>query len=99
MLQNVLLITMGQRHYMLATGAGTSRLVRVACDRTSLLAACVAEAVRLRAPGIAVRMAACNLDVPVGHHTTVRVHKVQHSVTHGTDKRKQDYATSAEAVC
>lgn len=56
----------------------------VACDRTSLLAACVAEAVRLRAPGIAVRMAACNLAVPAGHHTTVHVHKVrsQRSVTH-----------------
>ncbi|KAL3140850.1 hypothetical protein ABBQ32_005388 [Trebouxia sp. C0010 RCD-2024] len=55
--------------------ASRSRLVGVACDRTSLLAACVAEAVRLRAPGIAVRMAACNLAVPAGHHTTVHVHK------------------------
>lgn len=57
-------------------GAGRSRLVEVACDRSSLLAACVAEAVRLRAPGIAVRMAACCLPMPAGPGTTVRVHKV-----------------------
>lgn len=56
--------------------AGRSRLVEVACDRTSLLAACVAEAVRLRAPGVAVRMAACDLDVPTGQDTTVSVKKV-----------------------
>lgn len=50
--------------------------MEVACDRSSLLSACVAEAVRLRAPGVAVRMAACDLDMPAGQDTTVRVKKV-----------------------
>lgn len=59
---------------------GRSRLVEVACDRSSLLAACVAEAVRLQAPGVAVRMAACDLDVPAGQDTTVHIKKVVVSV-------------------
>lgn len=66
-------------HVLLSKGisaAGRSRLVEVACDRSSLLAACVAEAVRLRAPGVAVRMAACDLDMPTGQDTTVSVKKV-----------------------
>ena len=54
--------------------------MQVACDRSSLLAGCVAEAVRLRAPGIAVRMAACHLAMPTGQHTTVHVNKVTLSV-------------------
>ena len=54
------------------------RLLDRACDRTSLLAACVAEAIRLRAPGIAVRMAACDLALPSGpQDATVHVRKVR----------------------
>ena len=56
---------------------GRSRLVEVACDRTALLAACVAEAVRLRAPGIAVRMAACDMVIPAGQDMTVNVNKAR----------------------
>ena len=49
----------------------------MACDRQSLLAGCVSEAVRLRAPGIAVRMATCDLAMPLGGHRTVNVKKVR----------------------
>lgn len=52
-----------------------STLVEMACDRQSLLAGCVSEAVRLRAPGIAVRMATCDLAMPLGGHRTVNVKK------------------------
>lgn len=60
---------------MKSWNAGRSRLVKVACDRTSLLAACVAEAVRLRAPGVAVRMAACDMAMPAGQDITVNVNE------------------------
>ena len=55
--------------------AGSDRLVRMACDRNSLLAGCVSEAMRLRAPGVAVRMAACDLPIPLGDGF-VKVRKV-----------------------
>ncbi|KAK9812805.1 hypothetical protein WJX72_004122 [[Myrmecia] bisecta] len=41
-------------------------LIQVACDRSSKLARCVAEATRLRAPGIDVRMAVSDILLP-GH--------------------------------
>ena len=62
--------------------AGRNRLVGMACDRTSLLAACVAEAVRLRAPGVAVRMAACDMAMPAGQDITVNVSKVYYLCFH-----------------
>ena len=60
--------------------AVSSSLVGMACDRHSLLAGCVSEAVRLRAPGIAVRMAACDLAMPLGGDRTVNVKKVRHVI-------------------
>lgn len=62
--------------------AGRTRLVELACDRTSLLASCVAEAVRLRAPGVAVRMAACDMAMPAGQDLTVNVNKVYYLCFH-----------------
>lgn len=48
---------------------------QVALDRDSHMARCVAEAVRLRAPGIDMRMAAAELALPCGPGRVVRVHK------------------------
>ncbi len=56
---------------------GNDGLVTVVCDRNSLLGGCVAEAVRLRAPGIAVRMATCDLAMPQGQGKSVHVNKVK----------------------
>lgn len=71
----MLLVGTSHARMMKCWPAGRSRLVEVACDRTSLLAACVSEAVRLRAPGVAVRMAACDLAMPAGPDITVNVNK------------------------
>ncbi|CAL5225964.1 g8766 [Coccomyxa viridis] len=49
--------------------------IEVALDRDSHMARCVAEAVRLRAPGIDMRMAAAELALPCGPGRVVRVHK------------------------
>lgn len=48
-----------------------------ACDRSSLLAGCVAEAVRVRAPGVAVRMATCDLAMPSASGQSVHISKVK----------------------
>ena len=57
--------------------AGNDRLVTEACDRSSLLAGCVAEAVRVRAPGVAVRMATCDLAMPLTPGKSVHISKVR----------------------
>jgi len=57
--------------------AGNDSLVAEACDRGSLLAGCVAEAVRVRASGVAVRMATCDLVVPLAPGQSVHVSKVR----------------------
>lgn len=54
---------------------GNDVLVVMACDRSSLLAGCVAEAVRLRAPGVAVRRAACNLPLPRPPDSPIQVNQ------------------------
>ena len=51
---------------------------QVALDRDSHMARCVAEAVRLRAPGIDMRMAAAELALPCGDGRVVQVHKASH---------------------
>ena len=56
--------------------ASNNRLVEVTCDRQSLLAGCVAEGMRLRAPGVAVRMATADLDLPADDGLHVHVVKV-----------------------
>lgn len=63
--------------WLLHWHAGNDSLVAVACDRTSLLAGCVAEAMRIRAPGVAVRMTTSDLAVPLGHGRVVQVSKVR----------------------
>ena len=50
--------------------------MEVACDRQALLAGCVAEAMRLRAPGVAVRMATADFDLPVAGKPHVHIAKV-----------------------
>ncbi|KAA6426780.1 MAG: cytochrome P450, partial [Trebouxia sp. A1-2] len=56
-------------------GRGNDSLVAGACDRSSLLAGCVAEAVRVRAPGVAVRMATCDLAMPSASGQSVHISK------------------------
>ena len=51
-------------------------LLQAALDRKGRLAACVAEAVRLRAPGIDLRMAAAELRLPLGGGRQLHVRKV-----------------------
>lgn len=46
-------------------------------DRRSALTRCIAEALRLRAPGIDVRAAACDLALPCGHGQHVVVRKAR----------------------
>jgi hypothetical protein len=50
--------------------------VQAALDRRGRLAACVAEAVRLRAPGVDLRMAMTELRLPLGAGRQLRVCKV-----------------------
>ena len=52
--------------------------VQVALDRRGLLARCVLEAVRLRAPGIDIRVCAANVALPGGRGSPVMVPKVPH---------------------
>ena len=53
-----------------------------ACDRSSRLAGCVAEAVRVRAPGVAVRMATCDLAMPLAPGRSVHISKVRQVLPH-----------------
>ncbi|DBA87474.1 TPA: Cytochrome P450 7B1, variant 4 [Trebouxia sp. C0004] len=62
-------------------------LVTQACDRSSLLAGCVAEAVRVRAPGVAVRMATCDLAMPLAPGQCVHISKVKQVLPHGVQSQ------------
>ena len=55
-------------------------LVQLACDRTSLLSRCVAEAIRVRSPGIDVRIASADVEVPLDDGTFAAVRKVLHGL-------------------
>lgn len=52
-------------------------LLQVAMDKRSALARCVAEALRLRAPGVDVRAAARDLWLPAGDGKRVRVRQAR----------------------
>ena len=59
----------------------------MALDRDGHMARCVAEAVRLRAPGIDMRMAAADLELPCGPGRVVRVHKASPRACSRRDKQ------------